>query len=60
MTESASRDPASSESDQPGAPTPRAEPTFLETMKWAGVMLGITGLIAAITIPVLLWLDWMG
>jgi hypothetical protein len=32
----------------------------METLKWAGVMLGITGLIAAITIPVLLWLDWMG
>lgn len=58
MTEASSRAP-----ERPGSPPgtdgepPAPEPSFWQTMKWAMVMLGITLLFAAITIPVLLWFE---
>ena len=57
MTEPPHSDLESSDPPDDDRPPPRPEPSFWETMKWALVMLGITGLIAAITIPILLWLD---
>lgn len=57
MTESASQDPESRATADSESSVQRPEPSFWQTMKWALVMLGITGLIAAITIPILQWFE---